>query len=378
MKKSLTLTLTQNCNLNCTYCYENRHSGRTMTFDTAKMILDREMSPLTSEDEIEIDFFGGEPMLEFDLIKKIVEYVRQQARKHIFKAKYIFFASSNGTLIHGDIQRWLNDNPSVVIGLSLDGNKAMQDLNRSNSFDRIDLPFFAKTYPFQLIKMTISNETLPLLADGVAFAHEQGFKVACNLAYGIDWGNPKYRRELISQLAKLSDYYISNPTVERATILSRKLSFVGYNTAVKTETVQKFCGTGTAMHTYDVDGKLYPCQFFMPISCGPEKAELAKQLIFVDEIPIDNLDKKCRNCILVKSCPTCYGSNYLSTGNIFSKDNNLCELEKIIFYANACLTVNQWEMGQLSELDIIELTATLHGCRRIIEEFDSVVKFGLD
>lgn len=372
MEKTVTLTLTANCNLSCVYCYET-HKRNSMSFDTEKKILDSEFTELKSDDYMTIDFFGGEPFLEFELIKKIVEYVQEQDRNGRFLPKCRFCATTNGTLIHGEIKKFLEAHKNFYLGLSLDGTKWMHDTNRCKSFDEIDLDFFAEKYSEQHVKMTISDLTLPYLADGVIFAHSKNFKVACNLAYGIDWKNPKYKKLLIAQLEKLSEFYLNNPSIERATILSRNISSIGYLQEEQKQTARKWCGTGTAMRTYDTDGKRYPCQFFMPISCGEEKSSKAWEIDFEDEIPIAKIDKNCQNCIVQDCCPTCYGSNYLATGDIYCKDPNLCELEKIIFHANAWLLIQLWNSGQLKDLMEDELSATIFAARKIIESFESEI-----
>ena len=99
MEKTVTLVLTADCNLSCTYCYEIHDKDHRMAFATAKKILDSEFSNLQDSDYITIDFFGGEPFLEYDLIKQIVTYVQEQKCNGRLAANYRFFATTNGTLI---------------------------------------------------------------------------------------------------------------------------------------------------------------------------------------------------------------------------------------------------------------------------------------
>ena len=73
--KTVTLTLTQSCNLACSYCYEHNKSKNVMTFQTAKAIIDREIAKSKEFENIEFDLFGGEPFLEFNLIQEIVDYI---------------------------------------------------------------------------------------------------------------------------------------------------------------------------------------------------------------------------------------------------------------------------------------------------------------
>jgi len=339
--KTVTLTLTQDCNLACSYCYESNKSHNVMPFHTAKAIIDREIADSSTFESIEFDLFGGEPFLKFDLIKEIVDYLcTKRAEKDCMA-----FVTTNGTLVHGEIQRWLEDHVGcLVCGLSLDGTKKMHDTNRCNSYDSIDWRFFKNTYPQQDIKMTVSRETLPNLAEGVIDLHAKGFFVSCNLAYGIDWSDPQNREILERELNKLIEYYLGNPGIEPCSILEMGISNVG----IQRESAYRYCGAGISMAAYDVNGERYPCQFFMPLSVGAEKAMLARNIVFPEDvIPEDCLDEKCRDCILKSACPNCYGSNYASTGSIYKRDDSMCLLTKITMKARSYFRAAQWEMGLL-------------------------------
>lgn len=349
MKKELndrfvTLTLTNMCNLNCTYCYEVNKSNRKMSFETAKSIIDSEFQNGIEKDLfLHFSLFGGEPFLEFDLICKIVDYIEKNYSNY---HKYNIDITTNGTLVHGEVQEWLKEHKKAVYcALSLDGTKEMHDTNRSNSFDKIDLDFFLSMYPKQSIKMTISQETLPKLAEGVIYCSEKGFDIFCNLAYGIDWSNKDNISILNNQLAILIDYYLNNPDVKPCSMLSDQIFQLGMD--YPNSNVKKWCATGDKMASYDTDGKKYPCQFFMPLSCGEEKSKKAKEFEFYDEIPVDLLDEKCRNCIVNRACPTCYGSNYVSTGSLYKKEDNYCILTKNILFARSFFHAKLWELGRL-------------------------------
>ena len=139
-----------------------------MDFPLVKKILDEALNDDENFDEYEIDFFGGEPFLKFDLIREAVYYARTTYPEKMM----VFMATTNGTLVHGEIKEWLKTHSEIfVCGLSLDGTKRMHDINRSNSFDKIDVDFFAKTWPNQAMKMTISAETLPLHSEMIFFTN---------------------------------------------------------------------------------------------------------------------------------------------------------------------------------------------------------------
>lgn len=343
-RRTIAITLTEACNLKCSYCYENHKSSKKMSSDVLHKIIYDEMTADNGFDELEIDFFGGEPFLCFDLIKDAEEYIKNMNSSK----KYILFATTNGTLVHGEIKNWLSHHDDVLIcGLSFDGTKTMQDINRSNSFDSIDLDFFKKHYPLQDIKMTISENTLAHLAEGVVFLHEKGFDVSCNLAYNINWSNDKNREILQGQLLQLIDYYLSHETVKPCSMLEMPITNV--SKAYGKGIYHRFCGAGTYTVTYHIDGTAYPCQFFMPLSVGEEKAKNALSLKFYkDDIPEELIEKKCRHCVVQPICPTCYGANYAATGNMYRHDDNYCELTKIIIKARSYFKAMQWQKGQLN------------------------------
>lgn len=325
---SITLTLTDACNLRCAYCYERHKSINRMSFETAKDILDRELGN-TCMDFLTIDFFGGEPFLEFTTMKRVCEYVWSKE----WDVEYRFFVSTNGTLVHGDIQKWLHEHrESFWVGLSFDGTPEMNDVNRDSSSDRIDLPFFASNWPTQGVKMTVSRETLPTLAAGVKYLHSMGFSVNCNLAYGPDWNSAQWDRVLQDQLMDLVDFYVDNPDITPCSMLSMEIPYVAVAHELE---YTKWCGAGTSMKVYAPDGTCYPCHFFEPMAVGREMAVRSLSIDFTNAAQLQDPD--CDGCVLLPICPTCYGSNYAATGDITKKDHDLCELTKTMAMANSYL-----------------------------------------
>jgi len=346
-RRTLTLTLTHNCNLYCTYCYE-KHDTAFMTYEQAIEIIEKEFTKEVEEGEIELDFFGGEPFLEFETIQKVVDYVESNK----WPIPYCFFATTNGTLVHGKIQKWLKKHPNFYCGLSFDGTPDMQDKNRSNSSRLVDLDFFKEQYPTQDIKMTISKETLNTLYEGVAFLENKGFLVSCNLAYGIDWSDESNATALERELLNLIDCYLDNPQLEPCRILKSNIDKL----ATYNDKTYKYCGTGTSMVAYDVDGKDYPCQLFMPISCGKEKASKVIEITFYKhELPDNLIENKCKNCVVKNVCPTCFGANYIEFGDIYHHSDSYCKLTKIIMKARSYFRAKQWELGQVKLTENEEL-----------------------
>ena len=287
-----------------------------MRLETAQRAICKAFSKLTANEELEIDFHGGEPFLAFDLIRDVCQWIWSQE----WPVPYICFATTNGTLIQGRIKDWMEQNSDRFwLGLSLDGSREMQNLNRTGSYDQIDVQFFLSQWPSQPVKMTVSDKTLPLLTEGVQFLHKSGFQLTWNLAYGIDWSESHYAVEFARQLKLLIDFYLEHPQFEVSGPLAMGIEALGCDTLEP----QKWCGVGTHMMAVDIDGEEYPCHMFLPITS-------ASALNNVDWLCNENFkDSRCDACSILPMCATCYGQNLIERGNIASRDRSLCNMFKI-------------------------------------------------
>ena len=323
-RRGCTLVITHSCNLNCVYCYEKYKDEHYMPLELAKEIITKEFEFVKNSpdfDEIEFDFMGGEPFVKFDLMKEIMEWTWSQK----WEVPYIFFTTTNGTLITDEIKQWLvKHKERFVVGISYDGTEESQDMNRTNCASKVDLDFFLKTYPEQGAKMTISPDSLKNLASGVIYLIEKGAKnFSANCGYGQVWSEED-KKEFRKQLMILADYYLEHPNVETIPMFARRIGLL----TIERDPKQKWCGTGIQMITYDVDGKTYPCHLFTPLVLGTQKAaELQKKMDFSSKEV--NTDPFCADCSLLNICPTCYGFNYRDTGNIATREKTMCELFRI-------------------------------------------------
>lgn len=320
-RKSVVLVITENCNLKCSYCYEAAHSRRSMPLDIARQALDRHLNE-GDFDEVEVDFHGGEPFLNFELMKQLSEWTWART----WSRPLIFFATTNGTLVHGEIQTWLTQNARRFwCGLSLDGTPEMHNRNRSNSSSRIDVDFFLKTWPHQPVKMTVSPTTLSSLAEGVIYLHERGFSLNCNLAAGLNWeAVPAALEKFSEQLRLLVNYYLDHPKIAPCNLLDiplRRLAFAEQEMAPGFEPAPRWCGIGRNMVAVDVEGGDYPCQVLLPFAGAPSAAPPRRAFD-----PCDALrDPRCGGCRLEPLCPTCYASNHNVRGNLARRDATECQ-----------------------------------------------------
>lgn len=131
-RQQLILEMTEKCNMRCKYCYYNEKGGgyRTfgkefMTFDIAKAAID-EFLMVSERNEVSISFYGGEPLLNFELIKKCIEYVNS----FYSERKVLYAMTTNGTLVTEEIAKFFSNLPKVLITISLDGPEEMHDKYR--------------------------------------------------------------------------------------------------------------------------------------------------------------------------------------------------------------------------------------------------------
>lgn len=235
--KIIILTLTNQCNLACVYCYEHNKERSVMKLETALDIVEKEMTMEDDSNFVCIYYFGGEPYLEFENIKKIHRFLKERQ----WPKKWFAFTTTNGTMVQDDVQRWLLENDdSIEVYVSLDGTREMHNHNRSGSFEKIDIDFFAAHFPFA--KMTITEKTLPHLAEGAISLHERGFEVSANMGHGVKW-EEESPRILAEQLKLLMQYYYEHPEYKPANTLNLPI----LDLEPGTEHPRRFCGVGLMM-----------------------------------------------------------------------------------------------------------------------------------
>lgn len=147
--KALCLHVAHTCNLNCAYCFASQgkyHGERAvMSFEVGKRALDFLIENSGTRRNLEVDFFGGEPLMNWDVVKKLVAYARSVEKE--YNKNFRFTLTTNGMLIDDDVIEFANKEMSNVV-LSLDGRKEIHDLTRvdfagNGSYDRI-VPKFKK------------------------------------------------------------------------------------------------------------------------------------------------------------------------------------------------------------------------------------------
>ncbi len=183
--KALCLHIAHDCNLACKYCFaeEGEYHGRRalMSFEVGKKALDFLVANSGNRVNLEVDFFGGEPLMNWDVVKQLVEYGRSLEEPN--NKKFRFTLTTNGVLLNDEIMEYLNKEMSNVV-LSLDGRKEVNDNMRpfrtgQGSYDLI-VPKFQKLADSRqqtnyYVRGTFTRENLDFSEDVKHFA-DLGFK----------------------------------------------------------------------------------------------------------------------------------------------------------------------------------------------------------
>lgn len=355
------LMVTHGCNLNCVYCFE-KHKDiglRMMSLETAKGILTKEFDMFANmerglEERFAIEFFGGEPLVNFKLIKGIYEWVKSID----LPFPLMFQTTTNGTLFNPDILEWFtaakNDFRVVV---SVDGGDLMQIANRGVSSKMIPTEYILKHWPNSYFKMTVSKETLKNYAQGIIELTQKGYRVPSSLAEGVDWSKQDaevYKQELL----KIGTFYLENSQYKPEQPFDLPFDKLLYDSEIP----PKNCGVGTNTQIYDTDGKAYPCHLFLPIVHGREGIEsIMNDIDFTNDACLIN--DKCMKCPIAKLCRTCYGYNMLDRGDVKARNMTKCKmlLAELQVISSFQIQYFMQRKGSLGPEDMEKLSTALKG-----------------
>ena len=316
---TLQIILTNDCNLNCKYCYVKRDTIRTIDIETPKKaICDMIMDYPPESWSYNLCFMGGEPLLEFEKIRNICEWIWTTYPDIDIQIS----SPTNGTVLNENMRGWLRENRMrFSLSLSYDGD-SLQNNNRSNSASAIDISFFRELWPNQPFKMTISEQDVSTLADNIIALQERGHKVASNVACGEALWQEESVQEFGKQMLLLAQYSADHPQTELFDLINIDLRQI----FCYQDQMLRRCGIGCNYDTVDLDGKKYPCHLFSSLALSPA------EIMHSEEYRMGERDDftviSCTECILNPICPRCYGMSFLRTGDPFSVDQNLCRLFK--------------------------------------------------
>lgn len=294
-----------------------------MTLETAKSVVSREVQlarESNNKDGIRFDLFGGEPLLQFDLIKELCAWIWET----ITDVKIDIFITTNGTLLDDEKREWFKAHKEKInLIMSVDGRNDVQEGNRGCHSSDLPIMWMIETMPNYLLSMTVSRKALANFADELIYFHEQNYRIDAKPAQGEDWqkGDGKIYEE---QLNKLADYYLAHPEITPMYIF-KETSYVHLLNNEPNEKYGKTCGVADELVAYDVEGRLFPCHHFLPNVNG--KTDILDYLNTVDFTDSSRfVDDECMKCEILKICRTCSARNFNERGDVSRRDKRTCQI----------------------------------------------------
>lgn len=343
--KAICLHVAHDCNLACKYCFAGKgeYDGPKglMSFETGKRAFDFLVEQSGTRHNLEVDFFGGEPLLNWDVCKKLVEYGRSLEKK--YDKNFRFTVTTNGVLLNDEIMDFCNKEMGNVV-LSLDGRKETHDrlrVTRKNtgSYDMIIDKFkkFAQSRNQKdyYMRGTYTHFNTDFSNDVIHMA-DLGFK-ELSIEPVVCSPDEEYAlRE--SDLPVLKEQYeiLANEMLRR---YRNQNGFTFYHYMIDLDAgpciVKRIsgCGVGTEYMAVTPDGELYPCHQFV----GDEKFLLGdiwngvKNKKVLEQFENCNVysHKECKDCFAKLYCSGgCAANAYHSTGSVSGIYEFGCELHR--------------------------------------------------
>ena len=328
---NLTLHLTENYNMDCSYCVREK-CPRDMTEDVLYKACELAFS---RGQRAGLCFFGGEPLLRKDLIYKALDYCKEKSEQTgmVFNCKM----TTNGTLLdEAFLERAVK--AEMGIGLSFDGKA--QDVCRffvggqpTSSVVEQKAKLLLKYMPGSTALATIAPQAVPYYAESVKYLHDLGFKkVSFVIAYGsrVNWTDDDLdalREQLQKTTSYLKELFINKEHFFMSPFITKIRDCIsGHNSAER-------CHLGVRQMPVTPGGDLYPCTSFI----GDSKYLLGNVFDGLDEAKVIGMAKRsstpetCVSCDLVKRCTnSCGCANRMNTGDENKVSPLQCTYERML------------------------------------------------
>lgn len=330
--KTLTLLLTYNCNLACDYCFCGRKRKEDITEEDAKKSIDFFMKE--ADQEVNITFFGGEPLLQVKLIQKLIDYC-----KETYSDRLIHYSmTTNGVLLTKENVKLITEN-QISVTLSMDGMRESHDLHRhfvdgTPSWDIImnNIQQNGLDKDLVVMRLTFTRHNVKELANNVISMHKLGFKY---LAYYPAADKDDYYTEediqvFNQQIDLLADYayqcYQENHPIK----------MMWFNRSIKSHINGGCarCMDGVNQIAITPDGYIFPCNRVdfndMSLCLGniTDGIDRTKQEWYKGEITKG--DPECEDCALKKRCQGCHIENFQLSGKSWQIPWHYCMMNQYV------------------------------------------------
>lgn len=331
--KALCLNVAHDCNLRCKYCFasQGNFGGKTelMSFETGKRALDFLIERSGNRKNLEVDFFGGEPLMNFDVVKKLVSYGDEIAPKH--NKHFRWTITTNGILLDDEKIEYINKHMDNVV-LSLDGRKSINDNNRptingKGSYDII-VPKYQKliknrdkTY---YIRGTFTKENLDFTEDVLHF-RDLGFNLSSiEPVVDIDENPYKITEDDLDKIEKEYEKLANTmATFDDDFKLFHFMVDLSQGPCIIKRV--RGCGAGSEYLAITPSGDIFPCHQFV----GKDEYKMANLYDDKINLPKDMSKKfKSSNVFTKEKCRNCWARYYCSGGchaNAINFNNNINE-----------------------------------------------------
>ncbi|MBR1529089.1 MAG: thioether cross-link-forming SCIFF peptide maturase [Oscillospiraceae bacterium] len=344
--KAMCLHISHDCNMRCKYCFASTGdfgTGRKlMPVETGKLAIDFLLKHSQDRKFLELDFFGGEPLMNFNAVKEVVRYARE--RETEYNKKFRFTITTNGTLLNDDSIDFINSEMSNVV-LSIDGRKETNDRMRpvtggKGTYDII-LPKFKKLVEQRdknldyYVRGTFTKYNLDF-AEDVFSLHDAGFDqisvepVVCESKYPYALTEEDIPA-ISAEYERLANKILENDRAgKHFNFFHFMIDLDAGPCAIKR---LKGCGCGNEYVAITPDGDIYPCHQFV----GIEKYKMGnlEEGTFNEDMKYEFSQShiyhkpKCRDCWAKFYCSGgCNANNYQYQGDILESHTLSCELEK--------------------------------------------------
>ena len=343
--KALCLHIAHDCNLACRYCFaeEGEYHGRRalMSFEVGKKALDFLIHHSGARKNLEVDFFGGEPLMNWQVVKDLVAYGRSQEK--LYGKQFRFTLTTNGVLLNEEVMEFCNREMANVV-LSIDGRKEVHDFMRpfrsgAGSYDMI-LPKFktfadSRNQEKYYVRGTFTHYNTDLASDVLHLA-DQGFRQISVEPVVASPADDYALQE--SDLPKIFEEYdrLAKEMIRREkegngfNFFHFMLDLTGGPCVYKR---LSGCGSGTEYLAVTPWGDFYPCHQFVgneDFLLGNVDDGIVRQDI-VDEFKCCNVyaKEKCRKCFARFYCSGgCAANAYNFHGSILDAYDVGCEMQR--------------------------------------------------
>jgi uncharacterized protein len=341
----MSLFVTDQCNLRCSYCFSAGASSREIDWNTARRAVDFLFENSSGVRKLHLSFWGGEPLLAWPLVRRIVQYARkktQEARK-----KIDFSIPTNLTILTPEMLEFIA-NHHIHLSLSIDGTAESQSLRKTpsgaSSYDSVsknlDLLQNSGMGSFVSVRKTVVPSTAENLYRDVAFFLEHGLReITFSPVMETEW-NQRNLAVFEEQQRRIADRWIHSLMTEAP--FSIKLWDQMLHQRLSSRREARYCGAGISMLAVDTAGRLYPCHRFVRYDDGEGSQLLGDvdsgidinspfQLYAgIDTESRNSRTAGCSSCKYIQTCLLfCPAVNFKLTGNPLTNDPRLCGFEMI-------------------------------------------------